>query len=290
MMGSQRDYDRELADVDGHKYAYGFDFDVMHGYMVDAFRPFFRPGKMLELGSFRGDFTRRLLEEFDEVTCVEASAQAAATAQQRLGDRAAIITGTFESVQLGTTYENIVMTHVLEHVDDPVSVLRRINREWLSPGGRFFLACPNANAASRQIAVKMGLIRSVEEAAQRQHTPKIAFVAPPISYTASSGKHIEADDIDLLVRALSMGQLHHAMMGTAAVAIGTAAAIPGTLVNRAAGGGTRNAVVFGHPSGTLRVGAEAVQVGGHWQVTKALMSRSARILMEGWVRVPADSF
>ena len=139
-------------------------------------------------------------------------------------------------------------------------------------------------------AVKMGLIRSVEEAAQRQHTPKIAFVAPPISYTASSGKHIEADGIDLLVRALSMGQLHHAMMGTAAVAIGTAAAIPGTLVNRAAGGGTRNAVVFGHPSGTLRVGAEAVQVGGHWQVTKALMSRSARILMEGWVRVPADSF
>ncbi|MBA4113059.1 MAG: 2-methylaconitate cis-trans isomerase PrpF [Verminephrobacter sp.] len=136
-------------------------------------------------------------------------------------------------------------------------------------------------------AVKMGLIRSVEEAAQRQHTPKIAFVAPPISYTASSGKHIEADDIDLLVRALSMGQLHHAMMGTAAVAIGTAAAIPGTLVNRAAGGGTRNAVVFGHPSGTLRVGAEATQVGGQWQVTKALMSRSARILMEGWVRVPS---
>ena len=139
-------------------------------------------------------------------------------------------------------------------------------------------------------AVKMGLIRDVTEAAQRQHTPKIAFVAPPASYTASSGKHIAADDIDLLVRALSMGQLHHAMMGTAAVAIGTAAAIPGTLVNRAAGGGTRNAVVFGHPSGTLRVGAEAAQVGGQWQVTKALMSRSARILMEGWVRVPAESF
>jgi 2-methylaconitate cis-trans-isomerase PrpF len=139
-------------------------------------------------------------------------------------------------------------------------------------------------------AVKMGLIRDVAEAAQRQHTPKIAFVAPPASYTASSGKHIAADDIDLLVRALSMGQLHHAMMGTAAVAIGTAAAIPGTLVNRAAGGGTRNAVVFGHPSGTLRVGAEAAQVGGQWQVTKALMSRSARILMEGWVRVPSRFF
>lgn len=139
-------------------------------------------------------------------------------------------------------------------------------------------------------AVKMGLIQDLSEAATRQHTPKIAFVAPPASYTASSGKRVEAQDIDLLVRALSMGVLHHAMMGTAAVAIGTAAAIPGTLVNRAAGGGERNAVRFGHPSGTLRVGAEARQVNGQWQVTKALMSRSARILMEGWVRVPSDVF
>lgn len=136
-------------------------------------------------------------------------------------------------------------------------------------------------------AVRMGLIATAAEAAQRQHTPKIAFVAPPAGYTASSGKRIEAADVHLLVRALSMGRLHHAMMGTAAVAIGTAAAIPGTLVNQAAGGGTRNAVVFGHPSGTLRVGAEAAQIDGQWQVTKALMSRSARILMEGWVRVPA---
>ncbi|GAD21303.1 2-methylaconitate cis-trans isomerase PrpF [Acidovorax sp. MR-S7] len=139
-------------------------------------------------------------------------------------------------------------------------------------------------------AVRMGLIRDVAEAAQRQHTPKIAFVAPPAGYTASSGKRIEAGDIDLLARALSMGKLHHAMMGTAAVAIGTAAAIPGTLVNLAAGGGTRNAVRFGHPSGTLRVGAEAQQINGQWTVTKALMSRSARILMEGWVRIPADTF
>ncbi len=139
-------------------------------------------------------------------------------------------------------------------------------------------------------AVRMGLIRDVAEAAQRQHTPKIAFVASPASYTASSGKRIAAGDIDLLARALSMGKLHHAMMGTAAVAIGTAAAIPGTLVNLAAGGGTRNAVRFGHPSGTLRVGAEAQQINGQWQVTKALMSRSARILMEGWVRIPADTF
>ena len=137
-------------------------------------------------------------------------------------------------------------------------------------------------------AVRMGLIQNVDEAARRQHTPKVAFVAPPASYTASSGKAVRAEDIDLLVRALSMGKLHHAMMGTAAVAIGTAAAIPGTLVNLAAGGGKRQAVRFGHPSGTLRVGAEAEQVDGEWAVKKAIMSRSARILMEGWVRVPGE--
>ena len=139
-------------------------------------------------------------------------------------------------------------------------------------------------------ALRMGLIKTPEEAQKRQHTPKIAFVAKPGNYVAASGKQISAGDIDLLVRALSMGKLHHAMMGTAAVAIGTAAAIPGTLVNLAAGGGPRNAVRFGHPSGTLRVGAEASQVGGEWVVTKAIMSRSARVLMEGWVRVPADAF
>lgn len=136
-------------------------------------------------------------------------------------------------------------------------------------------------------ALRMGLIKTPEEAATRQHTPKIAFVAPAKNYVTSSGKEVQAGDIDLLVRALSMGKLHHAMMGTAAVAIGTAAAIPGTLVNLAAGGGERSAVRFGHPSGTLRVGAEARQVDGQWEVTKAIMSRSARILMEGWVRVPA---
>jgi len=139
-------------------------------------------------------------------------------------------------------------------------------------------------------ALKMGLIQHIGEAARRQHTPKVAFVAPPTGYTASSGKAVQAADVDLLVRALSMGKLHHAMMGTVAVAIGTAAAIPGTLVNLAAGGGARQAVRFGHPSGTLRVGAEVRQVDGQWVVTKALMSRSARVLMEGWVRVPGDSF
>ena len=137
-------------------------------------------------------------------------------------------------------------------------------------------------------AVRMGLIKDIAEAAGRQHTPKVAFVAPPASYTASSGKDIRAESIDLNVRALSMGKLHHAMMGTAAVAIGTAAAIPGTLVNLAAGGGDRNAVTFGHPSGALKVGAAASESNGEWKVEKVVMSRSARVLMEGWVRVPGD--
>jgi len=139
-------------------------------------------------------------------------------------------------------------------------------------------------------AVRMGLISDIAEAASRQHTPKVAFVAKPAAYNASSGKQIAATDIDLNVRALSMGKLHHAMMGTAAVAIGTAAAIPGTLVNLAAGGGDRQNVRFGHPSGTLKVGAEASQNDGEWVVKKVIMSRSARVLMEGWVRVPGDLF
>jgi len=138
-------------------------------------------------------------------------------------------------------------------------------------------------------ALRMGLIKTPEEALKRQHTPKVAFVAPPKPYVSSSGKSIGAGDIDLNVRAMSMGKLHHAMMGTASVAIATAAAVPGTLVNLAAGAGTREAVRFGHPSGTLRVGAAVAQVEGRWVVTKAVMSRSARVLMEGAVRVPADA-
>jgi len=139
-------------------------------------------------------------------------------------------------------------------------------------------------------AVQMGLISHIDEAAARQHTPKVAIVAPSADYLSSSGKNIVAADIDLSVRALSMGKLHHAMMGTAAVAIGTAAAIPGTLVNLAAGGGERQEVNFGHPSGTLLVGAKASLVAGQWTADKAIMSRSARVLMEGWVRIPGDSF
>src|SRR5471030_1302493 len=139
-------------------------------------------------------------------------------------------------------------------------------------------------------ALRMGLIKHIDDAATRQHTPKVAFVAKPADYVSASGKRVAAADVDLLVRAMSMGKLHHAMMGTAAVAIGTAAAIPGTLVNLAAGGGARDAVRFGHPSGTLRVGAQASQVDGEWRVAKAVMSRSARVLMEGWVRIPGDAF
>jgi probable AcnD-accessory protein PrpF len=139
-------------------------------------------------------------------------------------------------------------------------------------------------------AIRMGLINSVEEAGSRQHTPKVAFVAKPAAYVSSSGKAIGTGDVELLVRALSMGKLHHAMMGTAAVAIGTAAAVTGTLVNLAAGGGERSSVTFGHPSGTLKVGAEATLTDGKWTVNQAVMSRSARVLMEGWVRIPGNPF
>ncbi|MFT6101306.1 MAG: putative AcnD-accessory protein PrpF [Arenicella sp.] len=139
-------------------------------------------------------------------------------------------------------------------------------------------------------AVKMGLISSIDEAVARQHTPKVAFVAPAQSYTSSSGKEVSASEIDLVVRAMSMGQLHHAMMGTAAVAISIASAIPGTLVNIAAGGGERDSVTFGHPSGTLKVGGQASLENGQWVAQKAIMSRSARVLMDGAVRVPGDSF
>ena len=135
-------------------------------------------------------------------------------------------------------------------------------------------------------ALRMGLIKHLDEAAKRQHTPKVAFVAKPIDYVSSSGKTVAASDVNVLVRALSMGKLHHAMMGTVAVSISAAAAIPGTTVNLAAGGDKRDAVRFGHPSGALRVGAEATMIDGEWKVTKAIMSRSARVLMEGWVRVP----
>lgn len=157
-MAVGRDYDREIIDNEDRKYAYSFDFDVMHRYMIDSFEPFFRPGSLLELGSFKGDFTRRLSSHFDDITCVEASSTAIEEARAEFGDKVQFVHSRFETVDLPRRYDNIVLTHVLEHLDDPVRVLKRINDEWLSEGGRLFLVCPNANAPSRQIAVKMGLI------------------------------------------------------------------------------------------------------------------------------------
>lgn len=157
-MHQSRDYDSELKDNAGRNYSYNFDFDVMHPYMLRSFEPFFQAGSLLELGCFNGDFTRRLSERFEDITCVEASGDALEVARNKMGPRARFVHATFETATLPTKYDNIVLTHVLEHLDDPVQVLRRINNEWLAEGGRFFLVCPNANAPSRQIAVKMGLI------------------------------------------------------------------------------------------------------------------------------------
>jgi SAM-dependent methyltransferase len=157
-MNSKRDYNVEIQDTNDHQYAYAFDFDVMHPYMIQSFEPFFREGSLLELGSLRGDFTGRLLPYFDDVTCVEASDVALDEARKKLGDKAKFVNSLFENATLPKRYDNIVLTHVLEHINDPVLVLKRINEEWLAQNGRFFLVCPNANAPSRQIAVKMGLI------------------------------------------------------------------------------------------------------------------------------------
>jgi len=157
-MTSKRDYNLEINDTNDHRYAYSFDFDVMHPYMIKAFAPFFNKGSVLELGSFKGDFTEKLLPYFYDITCVEASSDAIAEANKKLGDQVSIVNALFETASLPKRYDNIVLTHVLEHLDDPVRVLERINDEWLTENGRFFLVCPNANAPSRQIAVKMGLM------------------------------------------------------------------------------------------------------------------------------------
>lgn len=170
-MDKPRDYNAEMQDNPGRQYAYGFDFDVMHPYMIQSFLPFLRPGSLLELGSFKGALTRRLLEHVEDVTCVEASGEALDEARALPGNRALLVHARFEEVQLPRRYDNIVLTHVLEHLDDAVGLLRRINDEWLAPGGRLFLVCPNANAPSRQIAVKMGLIEhnAAVTPAEREH-------------------------------------------------------------------------------------------------------------------------
>jgi 2-polyprenyl-3-methyl-5-hydroxy-6-metoxy-1,4-benzoquinol methylase len=173
----QRDYNVEIRDTVDHQYAYSFDFDVMHPYMIRSFEPFFRPGSLLELGSFKGDFTRRFLERFDDLTCVEASSEAIAEAKTKLGDKPTYIHSTLETATLSRRYDNVVMTHVLEHIDDPVRVLKRVNDEWLAEAGRFFLVCPNANAPSRQIAVKMGLIshNSAVTPAEAEHGHRCTY-------------------------------------------------------------------------------------------------------------------
>lgn len=172
-----RDYNKELRDTDEHKYAYSFDFDVMHPYMLKSFDPFIKTGNCLELGSFKGDFTKRLLPFFDHITCVEASNEAAELAKKQFDDKVKIINALFENVTLPTKYDNIILTHVLEHIDNPVSLLKRINDDWLSETGRLFLVCPNANAPSRQIAVKMGLIthNAAVTKAEAEHGHRITY-------------------------------------------------------------------------------------------------------------------
>lgn len=176
-MTSIRDYNAELIDNVGRRYAYGFDLDVMHPFMMRSFRPFFRSGNLLELGSSKGDFTRHLLKEFDHITGVEASGDAIEEARTKVGNGVEFVHSRFETVTLPKRYDNIVLTHVLEHLDDPVSVLRRVNEEWLAESGRLFLACPNANAPSRQIAVKMGLIshNAAVTPAEDEHGHRVTY-------------------------------------------------------------------------------------------------------------------
>ena len=157
-MNIERDYDEEIKDTKDHKYAYKFDIDVMHPFMLKSFQPFFREGNVLELGSFKGDFTCRLLTYFNDITCVEASGDAISVAKGRLGDKVKFVHSRFQDANLPTQYDHVVLVHVLEHLDHGVALLERINQDWLSDHGRLYLVCPNANAASRQIAVKMGLI------------------------------------------------------------------------------------------------------------------------------------
>jgi 2-polyprenyl-3-methyl-5-hydroxy-6-metoxy-1,4-benzoquinol methylase len=176
-MNLQRDYNKELKDTSDHKYGYSFDFDVMHPYMIKSFLPFFKEGNFLELGSYKGNFTKRFLEYFDDITCVEASEEAIEIARNELGSNVKFVNSLFETASLPTAYNNIVLTHVLEHIDDPVALMRKINNEWLSDSGRFFLVCPNANAPSRQIAVKMGLIshNSAVTPAEKEHGHRITY-------------------------------------------------------------------------------------------------------------------
>ena len=187
-MKINRNYNEELKDTSDHKYAYNFDFDVMHHYMIKSFKPFFKQGNLLELGSFKGDFTRKMIPYFEDITCVEASNEAIEIAKNEFGNKINFINNLFENVDLPTKYDNIVLTHVLEHLDDPVKVLKRINDQWLSDKGRFFLVCPNANAPSRQIAVKMGLIthNNAITPAEKEHGHHITYTLDTLERDAKA--------------------------------------------------------------------------------------------------------
>ena len=176
-MSKERNFNKESEDNEGRNYFYGFDYEVMHPFMIRSFEPFFLHGSVLELGSYKGDFTGRIMKYFDDVTCVEASENAIAEAKMKIGEKPTYIHSTFETAILTRRYDNIVLTHVLEHIDDPIGVLKRINDEWLADGGRFFLVCPNANAPSRQIAVKMGLIthNSAVTPAEAEHGHRCTY-------------------------------------------------------------------------------------------------------------------
>jgi 2-polyprenyl-3-methyl-5-hydroxy-6-metoxy-1,4-benzoquinol methylase len=187
-MKNVRDYNTELKDAKDHKYGYSFDYDVLHPYMIKSFAPFFKDGNFLELGSHKGAFTKRFLPFFNDITCVEVSDEAIEIAKKDLGQKVKFINSLFETAILPTKYENIVLTHVLEHVDNPVAILKRINDEWLSDNGRFFLVCPNANAPSRQIAVKMGLIthNSAVTPAEKEHGHNITYTLDTLERDAKA--------------------------------------------------------------------------------------------------------
>ena len=176
-MNIKRDYNKETKDTSDHKYSYNFDFDIMHKYMLKSFIPFFNKGNILELGSYKGDFTKRLIPLFEDITCVEASSEAIDFAKNNLGNKVDFINKTFEEVNLKNKYNNIILTHVLEHLDNPIKILKRINDEWLAENGKLFLVCPNANAPSRQIAVKMGLIphNTAVTKSEKEHGHNITY-------------------------------------------------------------------------------------------------------------------
>lgn len=188
-MNNKRNYNKEIKDVANRKYFYGFDYDVMHPFMLKSFIPFFKEGNMLELGSFNGSFTRKLLPYFKDITCIEASDKAVKIAKKQLDKKVKILNSRFETANLSVKYDNIVMTHVLEHIDDRVNLLKKINTHWLSDTGRLFLVCPNANAPSRQIAVKMGLIshNSAVTPAEKKHGHRITYSLDTLESDAKAG-------------------------------------------------------------------------------------------------------